>query len=64
MKKTERLDHRAKKFTSLYLFLSFILIGCGTITNNSECADCGGGMVDGYLYKNVMVEDITTSYWK
>ena len=61
MKKIEKLDHKAKKFTSFYLFLSFILIGCGTTTNNSECADCGEGLVDGYLYKNVMVEDITTS---
>ena len=42
MKKTERSDHKAKKLTSLYLFLFFILIGCGTTTNNSECADCGG----------------------
>ena len=61
MKKTEKLDHKAKIPTSLYLFLIFILIGCGTATNNSECADCGEGLVDGYLYKNVMVEDITTS---
>ena len=61
MKKTEKLDHKAKKPTSLYFFLFFILIGCGDIANNSECDDCGEGLVDGYLYKNVMVEDITTS---
>ena len=61
MKKTERLDHKAKKFTSFYLFLFFILIGCDTTTTNSQCTNCGEGLVDGYLYKNVLVEDITTS---
>ena len=61
MKKTERLDHKPKRLTSLYLFLFFILIGCDTTTSNSQCTDCGEGLVDGYLYKNVMVEDITTS---
>ena len=61
MKKTGKLDHKVNKFIILHIFLSFILIGCGTATNNSECADCGEGLVDGYLYKNVMVEDITTS---
>ena len=62
MKKTERLDHKAKKLTSLCLFLFFfILIGCDTTASNSQCTDCGEGLVDGYLYKNVMVEDITTS---
>ena len=61
MKKTEKLDRTAKKPTNLYFFLFFILIGCGDIANNSECDDCGEGLVDGYLYKNVMVEDITTS---
>ena len=61
MKKTGKLDHKANKFIVLYIFLSFTLIGCGTATNNSECGDCGEGLVDGYLYKNVMVEDITTS---
>ena len=63
MKKTERLDHKANKFILLYIFLSFILIGCSTTTNNSECANCGEGLVDGYLYKNVMVEDQQV-YWK
>ena len=61
MKKTGKLDRKANKFIILYIFLPFILIGCGTATNNSECGDCGEGLVDGYLYKNVMVEDITTS---
>ena len=61
MKKTERLDHKAKKLTSFYLFLFFILIGCDNTTTNSQCTNCGEGLVDGYLYKNVMVEDITTS---
>ena len=61
MKKIERLDLKAKRLTSLYLFLFFILIGCSTTTSNSQCTDCGEGLVDGYLYKNVVVEDITTS---
>ena len=61
MKKTERLDHKPKKLTCIFLFLFFILIGCGTTASNSQCTNCGEGLVDGYLYKNVMVEDITTS---
>ena len=61
MKKIERLDLNPKKLTSLYLFLLFVLSGCNSTTSNAQCTDCGEGLVDGYLYKNVLVEDITTS---
>ena len=61
MKKIERLDLNQKKLTTLYLFLLLVMIGCNNTTNNTQCTDCGEGLVDGYLYKNVMVEDITTS---
>ena len=60
MKKIERLVLNPKKFNSLYLFLLFVLTGCNNTTNNAQCIDCGEGLVDGYLYKNVMIEDITT----
>ena len=61
MKKIEILDPNPKGLTSFYFFLLFVLIGCNSTTNNAQCTDCGEGLADGYLYKNVMVEDITTS---
>jgi hypothetical protein len=39
-------------------FLLFFLIGCGNSSSDSSCTECGGGLLDGYLYKEVTVEDI------
>tara|TARA_B100000029_G_scaffold239941_1_gene237115 strand:- start:9312 stop:9572 length:261 start_codon:yes stop_codon:yes gene_type:complete len=39
------------------LTLSVFLASCGG-SSNSSCTECGGGLVDGFLYKEVTVEDI------
>tara|TARA_B100000029_G_C17547872_1_gene949101 strand:+ start:1662 stop:1958 length:297 start_codon:yes stop_codon:yes gene_type:complete len=41
-----------------YMFFSFFLFACNTDSNNSECIDCGNGLIDGYFYKKVNSEDI------
>ena len=42
------------------IFLSCFLLSCNAGTSNSECTDCGGGLLDGYLYKEVTVEDVAS----
>ncbi len=41
------------------LLISLTLIFQCSDTEN-ECNDCGGGLLDGYLYKEVMIEDIAS----
>tara|TARA_B100000676_G_C17773747_1_gene678129 strand:+ start:441 stop:695 length:255 start_codon:yes stop_codon:yes gene_type:complete len=39
-------------------FLSIIfIIQCSN--NENDCNECGGGLLDGYLYKQVAIEDIS-----
>ena len=59
-KTVDRLVIKLKILISLNLIF-FILVGCNTSTSISQCNDCNGGLVNGYLYKIVMVEDITAS---
>ena len=40
------------------IFLSCFLLSCDAGSGDSECADCGGGLLDGYLYKEVTSADI------
>ena len=40
------------------IFLSCFLLSCDAGSGDSECADCGGGLLDGYLYKEVTFADI------
>ena len=40
------------------IFLSCFLLSCNAGAGDSECTDCGGGLLDGYLYKEVTVEDV------
>ena len=40
------------------LLLLFFHVGCTSKTDNTDCMDCGGGLLDGYLYKEVTIEDI------
>ena len=40
------------------IFLSCFLLSCDAGSGDSECADCGGGLLDGYLYKEVTFNDI------
>ena len=40
------------------IFLSCFLLSCDAGAGDSECTECGGGLLDGYLYKEVTVEDV------
>ena len=42
------------------IFLSCFLLNCDTGAGDSDCTDCGGGLLDGYLYKEVTVEDVAS----
>ena len=42
------------------IFLSCFLLSCDAGAGDSECTDCGGGLLDGYLYKEVTVEDVVS----
>ena len=42
------------------IFLSCFLLSCGPGTGDLDCTDCGGGLLDGYLYKEVTVEDVAS----
>jgi hypothetical protein len=42
------------------IFLSCFLLSCNAGAGDSECTDCGGGILDGYLYKEVTVEDVAS----
>ena len=42
------------------IFLSCFLLSCNSGAGDSECTDCGGGLLDGYLYKEVTVEDVAS----
>lgn len=46
-----------KRYLIFNLLLLF-LMGCGNSSSDSSCTECGGGLLDGYLYKEVTVEDI------
>ena len=42
---------------SIFIFL-FVLGLWNCAENNADCADCGGGLLEGYLYKEVTLEDV------
>ena len=42
------------------IFLSCFLLSCDAGAGDSDCTDCGGGLLDGYLYKEVTVEDVAS----
>ena len=39
-------------------FLLIFMINCGSSNSDSSCTECGGGLLDGYLYKEVTLDDI------
>ena len=39
-------------------FLLIFMINCGSSNSDSSCTGCGGGLLDGYLYKEVTLDDI------
>lgn len=40
--------------------ISFIFFNCEPNTNAPDCNECGGGLLDGYLYKEVTINDIAS----
>ena len=40
------------------IFLLVLLINCGGNNSDSSCTECGGGLLNGYLYKEVTFNDI------
>jgi hypothetical protein len=40
------------------IFLLIFLINCGGSNSDSSCTECGGGLLDGYFYKEVTFSDI------
>ena len=40
------------------IFLLIFLINCGADNTDSTCTECGGGLLEGYLYKEVTFNDI------
>ena len=40
-------------------FILFYYLNCASETSNMDCIDCGGGLLDGFLYKEVTLSDIT-----
>lgn len=44
-----------------FFFIIIILLpmlSCNSGAGISDCTDCGGGLVDGYLYKKVTINDL------
>ena len=63
MNATENPEYNTRKGKPMKRLLIFnllllFLIGCGNSSSDSSCTECGGGLLDGYLYKDVTVEDI------
>ena len=42
----------------LSILFSFLLINCSGSNSDTSCTECGGGLLDGYLYKEVTFTDI------
>ena len=39
-------------------FFLFYFLNCTSQVDNSDCIDCGDGLLDGFLYKEVILTDI------
>ena len=52
------LKIKIMKYLFAIFLVSFLLLTCKTSTNNPDCNECGGGLLDGYLYKEVTIEDV------
>ena len=40
-------------------FILFYYLNCASETSNMDCLNCSYGLLDGYLYKEVTLQDIT-----
>ena len=45
-----------KTLRIFYILFSFF--SCYSKVDNTDCMDCGGGLLDGFLYKEVALTDI------
>ncbi len=52
------LKIKIMKYLFAIFLVSFLLLNCENSTNNPDCNECGGGLLDGYLYKEVTIEDV------
>ena len=43
---------------TLKKFFLFYFLNCTSQVDNSDCIDCGDGLLDGFLYKEVILTDI------
>ena len=43
---------------TLKKFFLFYFLNCASQVDNSDCIDCGDGLLDGFLYKEVILTDI------
>ena len=43
---------------TLKKFFLFYFLNCTSQIDNSDCIDCGDGLLDGFLYKEVILTDI------
>ena len=43
------------------IFLLIILINCGGNNSDSSCTECGGGLIDGYIFTEVTTDNIGTT---
>ena len=46
------------KTLRIFLIL-FFFFSCYSNVDNTDCMDCGGGLLDGFLYKEVAPADIS-----
>jgi hypothetical protein len=44
---------------NLFAFLAIVLMNFGGCDEPSSCNDCGGGLIDGYLYTKVTCFDLS-----
>jgi len=42
------------------MIFCLLIISCGGDGTASDCTDCGGGLVDGFLYKEVTSDDLSS----
>ena len=62
MNKTENRNHSIRVLLRQIFklpFLFLIVINCSGSSTNTSCTECAGGLIDGFLYKQVTVEDLS-----
>ena len=46
------------KNNSIFIFFLIVIGLWSCAENNADCTDCGGGLLEGYLYKEVTMDDV------